>query len=59
MTACAILTPLQEHLRRVLHLARISWHAALVSLVQIGGVVVALALLAWAEAPPSGGRSGR
>jgi O-antigen/teichoic acid export membrane protein len=51
MTACAILTPLQEHLRRVLHLAGISWHAALVSLVQIGGVVVGLALLAWAEAP--------
>jgi hypothetical protein len=51
MTACAILTPLQEHLRRVLHLAGISWHAALVSLVQIGSVVVALALLAWAEAP--------
>jgi O-antigen/teichoic acid export membrane protein len=52
MTACAMVTPLQEHLRRVLHLAGISWHAAAVSLVQIGGVVVALGLLAWVDAPP-------
>jgi O-antigen/teichoic acid export membrane protein len=51
MTACAILTPLQEHLRRLLHLAGISWHAAVVSLVQIGGVIVGLALLASADAP--------
>ena len=58
MTACATCTP-QEHLRRVLHLAGISWHAAVVSLVQIGGVVVALALLASAEAPSSGGHLGR
>jgi hypothetical protein len=39
MTACA-LTPLQEHVRRVLHLAGISWHAAVVSLVQVGGVLI-------------------
>jgi O-antigen/teichoic acid export membrane protein len=51
MIACATVTPSQEHLRRVLHLAGISWHAAVVSLVQIGGVVVALVLLASAEAP--------
>jgi O-antigen/teichoic acid export membrane protein len=51
MAACATLTPLQEHVRRVLHLAGISWHAAVVSLVQGGGVVVGLALLASAETP--------
>lgn len=49
MAACATLTPLQEHVRRVLHLAGISWHAAVVSVVQVGGVVVALALLASVE----------
>jgi hypothetical protein len=52
MAACATLTPVQEHVRRVMHLAGISWHAALVSVVQVGGVVVALALLASAEVPP-------
>jgi O-antigen/teichoic acid export membrane protein len=52
MTACATVTPLQEHTRRVLHLAGVSWHAAAVSLVQIGGVVAALGLLAWVDAPP-------
>jgi O-antigen/teichoic acid export membrane protein len=51
MAACATLTPLQEHVRRVLHLAGISWHAAVVSLVQVAGVVVGLALLASAETP--------
>jgi hypothetical protein len=51
MTACATVTPLREHIRRVLHLAGISWHAAAVSLVQIGGVVVAFRLLAWFDAP--------
>jgi O-antigen/teichoic acid export membrane protein len=51
MTACAMLTPLQEHLRRVLHLAGMSWYAAVVSLVQAAGVVVALALLAAAGSP--------
>jgi O-antigen/teichoic acid export membrane protein len=50
-TACATLTPLQEHVRRVLHMAGISWHAAMVSVVQVGGVVAALALLAWTGAP--------
>jgi O-antigen/teichoic acid export membrane protein len=51
MTACAMLTPLQEHLRRVLHLAGMSWYAAVVSLVQAAGVVVALAVLAAAGSP--------
>ena len=59
MTACATLTPLQEHVRRVLHLAGISWHAAVVSFVQVGGVVVALALLARRRSPSSGGHLGR
>jgi hypothetical protein len=40
---------LQEHVRRVLHLAGMSWHAAVVSLVQVGGVLMALALLGSAE----------
>jgi hypothetical protein len=51
MTACATVTPLREHIRRVLHLAGISWHAAAMSLVQISGVVMAFGLLAWFDAP--------
>jgi hypothetical protein len=51
MTACAALTPLQEHVRRVLHLAGISWHAAAVSLVQLGCVALALLLLARVQVP--------
>jgi O-antigen/teichoic acid export membrane protein len=51
MTACAALTPLQEHVRRVLHLAGISWHAAVVSLIQLGCVVLALLLLERAQTP--------
>jgi O-antigen/teichoic acid export membrane protein len=52
MAGCATLTPLQEHVRRVLHLAGLSWHAAAVSLVQVAGVVVVLALLAGVGMPP-------
>ena len=51
MAACATLAPLQEHVRRVLHMAGLSWHAAAVSIVQVAGVVVALALLAGAGTP--------
>lgn len=51
MTACAALTPLQEHVRRVLHLAGISWHAAAVSLVQLGCVALALLMLARVQVP--------
>jgi O-antigen/teichoic acid export membrane protein len=51
MTACAALTPLQEHVRRVLHLAGISWHAALVSLIQLGCVALVLVLLTRARVP--------
>jgi O-antigen/teichoic acid export membrane protein len=50
-TACAMVTPLQEHARRVLHLAGLSWHAAAVSLLQLGGVLVAIALLRAAGVP--------
>jgi hypothetical protein len=51
MAACATLTPLQEHVRRVMHLAGISWHAAVISLVQLGGVLAALMLLGWVGVP--------
>jgi O-antigen/teichoic acid export membrane protein len=49
--ACATVTPLQEHARRVLHLAGLSWHAAAVSLLQLVGVVAAIALLHSADVP--------
>jgi O-antigen/teichoic acid export membrane protein len=49
--ACATVTTLQDHIRRVLHLAGISWHAAGVSLCQLVGVLAALALLAAAGVP--------
>jgi O-antigen/teichoic acid export membrane protein len=42
-TTCSIVSPLQDHLRRILHLANISWYAALVSLVQLCSVFGALA----------------
>jgi hypothetical protein len=51
MAACAMVTPLQEHVRRVLHLAGLSWHAAAVSLFQIGAVATAIAVLTSADIP--------
>jgi O-antigen/teichoic acid export membrane protein len=49
--ACATVTPLQEHVRRVFHLASLSWHAATVSVLQFVGVVTVTALLHAADAP--------
>ena len=47
MAAAAMLSPLQDHVRRMLHQAAQSWWAALVSLVQfavaVGGVISLLA----------------
>ncbi len=43
--ACGTVSPLQDHVRRVLHMSGASWCAALVSLVQLGAAVGALALL--------------
>jgi O-antigen/teichoic acid export membrane protein len=43
---CATVSPLQDHVRRCLHLGGVSWRAAAVSLVQLLGVITFLALLA-------------
>ncbi len=44
LVATAI-SPVQDHVRRSLHIAGVSWRAALVSTVQFAGVIVGLALL--------------
>lgn len=49
--AAAVAAPLQDHLRRVLHLAELSWHAALVSVVQLGSMLALLAIAAVAGVP--------
>jgi len=50
--ACAWLSPLQDHVRRTLHLAGASWRAAIVSAAQLLGVVVALLALAASGVAP-------
>ena len=40
--ATVIVAPLQEHVRRVCHLARVSWRASVVSIVQFAVIVVSL-----------------
>jgi O-antigen/teichoic acid export membrane protein len=44
-TICTVVSPLQDHARRTLHLAGASWHAAAVSLVQLLAAVAALIML--------------
>ena len=43
--AASIVSPVQDHARRVLHLAGISWSAAFVSIVQVSVAVVTVATL--------------
>jgi O-antigen/teichoic acid export membrane protein len=43
--ACSLVSPLQDHVRRLLHLGGASWCAAIVSVVQFGVVVSALFIL--------------
>jgi hypothetical protein len=52
MFACATISPLQDHARRTLHLARSSWMAALVSLTQLVTVGVVLGAMTLAAVPP-------
>jgi O-antigen/teichoic acid export membrane protein len=51
MTACGIVSPLQDHLRRSLHMAGEHWRAATVSLVQLAAVIAVLAVAERAAAP--------
>jgi O-antigen/teichoic acid export membrane protein len=44
-TICTVVSPLQDHTRRTLHLAGASWRAAAVSLVQLLTAVVGLIML--------------
>lgn len=47
----AMVSPVQDHVRRMLHLAGFSWRAASMSAVQLAGVIVALGLLFLADVP--------
>jgi O-antigen/teichoic acid export membrane protein len=49
--ACGVFSPLQDHLRRVLHLAGVSWWASCVSAVQLLSVAGYLGLFALAKVP--------
>ena len=51
MTACGIVSPLQDHLRRSLHMAGEHWRAATVSLVQLAAIIAVLAVAERAAAP--------
>lgn len=46
-----ILSPLQDHMRRLLHIAELSWRAAAVSGVQLVGVLVSLGVMIALDAP--------
>ncbi len=46
-----VLSPLQDHMRRLLHIAGLSWQAAAVSGVQFLGVVVSLGVMLIVDAP--------
>ncbi len=46
-----ILSPLQDHMRRLLHIAELSWRAAAVSMVQFVTVVVSLGVMYILDAP--------
>jgi O-antigen/teichoic acid export membrane protein len=50
-TVCGAVSPLQDHLRRVLHLAGVSWRAACVSAVQLLAVAGFLGVFALAGVP--------
>jgi hypothetical protein len=44
----ALLSPLQDHVRKMFHLAGASWRAALMSALQLAGVLIAVGLLSLA-----------
>ncbi|MGA9595392.1 MAG: hypothetical protein WBV06_04505 [Acidimicrobiia bacterium] len=46
-----VLSPLQDHMRRLLHIAELNWQAAAVSAVQFAGVVAALGVMLLVDAP--------
>lgn len=46
-----ILSPLQDHMRRLLHISEMSWKAATVSIVQFSFVVVSLGVMYLLDAP--------
>jgi len=46
-----VLSPLQDHMRRLLHIAEMSWQAATVSGVQFVGVAVSLGVMLLIDAP--------
>lgn len=48
-----ILSPLQDHMRRLLHIAELNWQAAVVSGVQFVGVAVSLGVMWFLDAPVS------
>ncbi len=49
----AVISPIQDHLRRLLHLAGRSWNAVATSAIQAAGVVAGLSLLSAASVDPA------
>ncbi|MGI9666753.1 MAG: hypothetical protein ACR2N2_06570 [Acidimicrobiia bacterium] len=46
-----VLSPLQDHIRRLLHISELSWRAAIVSIVQFSVVAIALSVMWLVDAP--------
>ncbi|MBA2508503.1 MAG: hypothetical protein H0V32_07360 [Nocardioidaceae bacterium] len=49
--AAALLSPIQDHVRRMLHISQLSWRAAWVSVVQLSVVVISLVVLIAVDVP--------
>lgn len=49
--AMVLLSPTQDHVRRILHSAGASWHAVAVSLTQLIGVIAGIVVLHYLDAP--------
>jgi O-antigen/teichoic acid export membrane protein len=48
---CTAVSPVQDHVRRLLHFAGVSWRAATMSIVQLVTVLGSLLLLTWLRVP--------
>jgi len=48
-----VLSPLQDHVRKMLHIAALSWRSATVSIVQFVAVAIAIGLMIWLGVEPA------
>lgn len=49
---CALVSPMQDHVRRMLHLSDVSWAAAVVSIVQFSAIALIAGLAILRDIPP-------